>query len=195
MRRRRLRLVVVGIVVAALAGIGYRAANILARQRERAASGYINLFPEAEQRLKDFRRVKLQQGRMVWELSAREAQYDEDAKRAAVRGPEITFFADGEERGRLRGERGSVTFQGGDIGTVEMQGRVRVEARKYVVEADKATYDRASDLIVAPGPVSIRSGSVRVEGTEMKIKVSTHHLTIAHEVHATLIQDDDGRRP
>jgi len=192
MQRTQLRLIVVTLAVASLAWIGYRVADTLTNRRQPAVGGALRLLPEAAQRLHEFRRVKLEHGHTVWQLSAREAQYFEEGQRAVVREPEMVFYAEGEENGRLAGYKGSLRFDGTDQRSVEMSGGVRVEGSGYVLETDKATYERDRDTIMAPGAVRISGHNLAVSGSDMEISMSDRRMTLHRDVRVTLTNADGG---
>ena len=190
MRRTQVRLLVGTLVAASLVWIGYRVTDTVSRRRDVVGSA-LRILPEAAQRLQDFHRVKLENGRMVWELRAREAQLFEDDHTAVVRAPEMIFYVDGVERARLRGDEGHVMLDGVDLRSVELVGAVRVEGEGYVLDTDRATYERDRDVILAPGRIHIASDNLTVEGRDMEITVSTRRLTLHRDVQVTVTNDDE----
>jgi len=194
MQRTQLRLVAVTLVAASLAWIGYRVADTMSRRRHDAVGDILPIVPDAAQRLQDFHRVKLENGRLAWELRAREAQYFEEEQRAVVRQPEMIFYSDGEERARLRGAEGRLVFDGTDLQTVDLEGAVRVDGDGFVVETELATYDRDRDIVTAPGAVRIVGRTLTVLGSEMEIAVSTRHMTLRRDVHVTVANEANGSR-
>jgi LPS export ABC transporter protein LptC len=190
MHRAQLRLIVVLLVVVALGWVGYRVSGVMGSRPPDDVGTVLRLLPDAAQRLQDFQRVKLEDGHVVWELSAHEAQYFEEGHRAVVKGPEMTFYSDGVKEGRLAAEEGNVVFNGTDLQTVELRVAVRVEGEGYVVETEAATYDRERDVIVAPGAVRIVGRNLTILGTEMEIAVSTNKMTLHRDVHVTLATTD-----
>jgi len=193
MQRTQLRLIVVTLALASLAWVCYRVADTLTNRRQRAGGSVLRLLPDAALRLHDFQRVKLEHGRTVWQLSAREAQYFEEGNRAVVKEPQMVFYAEGGEKASIAGEEGNLSFDGKDLRSVEMCGMVRVEGSGYVLETDSATYERDRDVIMAAGPVRILGHNLAVRGSDMEISVSTHRLTLQHEVHVTLTNADGNR--
>jgi LPS export ABC transporter protein LptC len=191
MQRTQLRLVVVTLVVSSLAWIGYRVADTMSRRRHDAVGDVLQILPDAAQRLQDFHRVKLENGRLEWELRAREAQYYEEEHRAVVQQPEMIFYSDGEERARLQGAEGRLVFDGTDLLTVELRGGVRVQGDGFVLETDLAAYDRDRDVITAPGPVHIDGRDLTVLGQQMEIAVSSQLLTLRRDVRVTVRPKDD----
>ena len=192
MQRTQLRLVAVTLVAASLAWIGYRVADTMSRRRHDAVGDILPIVPDAAQRLQDFHRVKLENGRLAWELRAREAQYFEEEQRAVVRQPEMIFYSDGEERARLRGAEGRLVFDGTDLQTVDLEGAVRVDGDGFVVETELATYNRDRDIVSAPGAVRIVGRTLTVLGNEMEIAVSTRRMTLRRDVHVTVANETNG---
>jgi LPS export ABC transporter protein LptC len=192
MQRAQLRLIAVTLVVASLAWIGYRVADTMSRRRHDAVGDVLQMVPDAAQRLQDFHRVKLENGRLAWELRAREAQYFEEEQRAVVREPQMIFYSDGEERARLRGSEGRLVFDGTDLQTVALEGAVRVDGDGFVVETDVATYDRDRDLVTAPGAVRIVGQDLTVLGSEMEIAVSAQRMTLRRDVRVTVANASNG---
>ena len=190
MQHAQLRLILVTVAVASLAWIGYRVADTLRNRREQPLGSALRLLPDAALRLHDFRRVKLEDGRAVWEVSAREAQYFEDGNRAVVRRPEMVFYADGGDKARVAGGEGSLSFDGADLRSVELHGGVHVEGSAYVIETEAATYERDRDVIIAPGTVRISGRNLEVQGNEMEVFVSTRRLTLHRDVCVTLTSPD-----
>lgn len=190
MQRTQVRFLVATLVAASLVWIGYRVAGTVARQRHDVVGTALRILPDAAQRLQDFHRVKLENGRMVWELRAREAHFFEEDNRALIQRPEMIFYTDGEQRARLRGDEGHVILDGTDLQTVELTGSVRVEGDGYVLETHRAVYERERDVIVAPGSVRIVGKNLTVQGDELEVAVSTNHLTLRRDVHVTLTNRD-----
>jgi LPS export ABC transporter protein LptC len=190
MQRAHVRFLVVALVAASLAWIGYRVAGTIGRQRRDPVGAALGILPDAAQRLRDFHRVKLEDGRMVWELRAQEAHVFEEDHRAVVRHPEMIFYTDGEQRARLRGDEGQVFLDGAELRAVELSGNVQVEGDGYQLETEKAIYTRERDVIVAPGDVRIAGRNLSVEGSDLEVAVSTRRLTLKRDVHVTVTNRD-----
>ena len=75
MRRTRLRAGLLVVVAAALGGIGYLATrNVVARRARTLDDLGKDFLPQVAQRIQNFRRVKMENGRTVWEVTAKDAQ-------------------------------------------------------------------------------------------------------------------------
>ena len=189
MRRRRLRRVLLIGVLMALGGIAYLVSSSMSARLDpvRVAA---DLLPQVAQRIQNFRRVKVKDGRTVWEITADEAQYFEDDNQIIVHEPRLTFFMkDGDRPCRVSGSEGKLSLDGREIDSVTLGGGVSVELDELVLETNEATYDRERDLITSPGAVTVRSRSLEVRGQGMEISVGPQQLRLLGDVHTTVRSD------
>lgn len=186
MRIRLRRLVVLLIVL--LVGVG---GALLARgwwlqRKADLAHELLDILPQVAQRIQNFHRVKVENGRKIWEIAAREARYDEQEHVALVEDPLVALFlADGATVG-LRGKEGKVSFGGRDLQGVEMSGAIQVDVSGYSMRTEVARYERASDRIVAPGAVEISGAEFDVRGDGITIEMAAQRFKLDGNVRMTL---------
>jgi len=185
--RARLRLAVALVLVAALgAGAWLLAREAAARRQAAATREIIDVLPDISQRIQDFHRVKIEDGRKVWEVSAAEAQYREGEGVVAVRQPMVAFFLrDGREIS-LRGATGTVFLDGKELRRIELEGAIDVQLGEYALSTERASYEADRDVVVAPGAVRIRGKGLDVQGERMEVEVGAQRLTLARRVQMTL---------
>ena len=188
MRKRRLRRVLLAGVLTALGGIAYLVSSTMSARLDPVRLG-AELLPQVAQRIQNFRRVKVKDGRTVWEITADDAQYFEDDNQIIVHEPRLTFFLKDDRPCRVTGSEGKLSLDGRDIESVTLGGGVSVELDELVLETDEATYDRERDLITSPGVVTVRSHAVEVRGQGMEISVGPQQLRLLGEVHTTVRSD------
>jgi len=188
MRKRRLRRVLLAGVLTALGGIAYLVSSTMSARLDPVRLG-AELLPQVAQRIQNFRRVKVKDGRTVWEITADDAQYFEDENQIIVHEPRLTFFLKDDRPCRVTGSEGKLSLDGRDIESVTLGGGVSVELDELVLETDEATYDRERDLITSPGAVTVRSRSLEVRGKGMEISVGPQQLRLLGEVHTTVRSD------
>lgn len=164
------------------------------------ASRAIELLPQAAHWVRDFRRSRVVDGRKVWEVAAREAQYYDSTKgepgapplregRALVivRGPELSFFArDGRELS-LRGEEGRVYLENRDIQRVELRGGIAMKVDEYSLRTEAAEYSRADDVVATPGRVEITGSDFELRGDRLRIDIGKRQLSLDGNVHMRLV--------
>ena len=86
MRKRGLRRVLLAGVLTALGGIAYLVSSTMLARLDPVRLG-AELLPQVAQRIQNFRRVKVKDGRTVWEITADDAQYFEDDNQIIVHEP------------------------------------------------------------------------------------------------------------
>jgi LPS export ABC transporter protein LptC len=146
----------------------------------------LDVLPEAAQRIRDFHRVQVKDGRKVWEVSAREAQYYQEDQLIAVIEPRVSFFLeDGREVG-LRGSEGRILLVDRDLSSVELQGGIEVRLGEYSLRTESARFDRAANRIDAPGRVELTGDDFTLAGDRMSVHLNDGRLSLAGEVATTL---------
>jgi LPS export ABC transporter protein LptC len=188
MRRTRLRAALLVVVGAALAGIGYLVTHKVGSHRARTLADLGKDFlPQVAQRIQNFRRVKVENGRTVWEITARDAQYFEQDDQIVVVEPRMTFFMKDDGRvAHLSGAEGRITMAGHDVRMLTVRGAVALRLDDLELETEEATYDRAHDLITAPGQVTLRGRTLDVRGRGMEVDVGPQHVRLLEDVHTTV---------
>ncbi len=186
MRRQLRRLVVASLVLMLLIGAGLVARNFWRQNKLDLALEMIELLPDVAQRIQNFHRVKIDQGRKVWEVSAKEAQYFEDEGTVEVHEPVIAvYFEEGRTVG-MRGKIGKVILVGKDVERVEVEGDINVQVDQYSVRTEFARYEAAADRIVVPGTVRVESEQVEFSGEAMEIDLEEQRLRVSRDVRTTL---------
>ena len=191
MRRTRLRAALLLVVCAALGGMGWLVSRNVAGRRVRPVEELgADFLPQVAQRIQNFRRVKVEKGRAVWEITANDAQYFEQSSEVVVTEPRMTFFLKEEGRSaRIAGTEGRITLDGHEVKRLTMRGNVVVKLDDLEMETDEATYDRARDLITAPGVVTMRGRSLAVQARGMEVDVGPQHVRLLDDVHTTVRND------
>lgn len=191
MRRTRLRAALLVVVAAALAGIGWLVSRSVIARRVRGLEALgKEMLPQVAQRIQNFRRVKVENGRTVWEITAKEAQYFEQNDEIVVVEPRMTFFLERDGRAaHLAGAEGRVTLDGHELARLTMRGQVAVRIDDLELQTDEAFYDRSKDLITAPGVVHLTGRTLAVRGRGMEIDVGPQHVRLLGEVHTTVKGD------
>ena len=191
MRRTRLRAALLLVVAAALGEIGYLVSrNVAARRTDPLRALGQDLLPQVAQRIQNFRRVKTKNGRTVWEITAKEAQYFESAHQIVVREPHVTLYLDeGARQVHIAGAEGRVRLDGQELQGLTLRGAVAVQLDDLVLETDEATYDREHDLLTAPGPVTVRGRTLDVSGRGMEVDVGPQRVRLREAVRTVVHSD------
>jgi LPS export ABC transporter protein LptC len=191
MRRTRLRAALLIVVGAALGAIGYLVTrDVRARRVETLQELGTDFLPEVAQRIQNFRRVKMEKGRMIWEITAKDARYFEQENQVVVIEPKMTLFLkDSGRAAHLAGSEGRMTLEGREVKALKLRGGVSVHLDDLELVTDEATYDREHDLITAPGIVTIHGRTLDVRGRGMEVNVGPQHVRLLDDVHTTVHGD------
>jgi LPS export ABC transporter protein LptC len=191
MRRRRLRAALLVVVAAGLAGLGYGVYRSVALRRARTLLELgTKVLPEVAQHIRNFRRVRIEDGRVAWEIMAEEARYFDKQEEVMVRAPQLTLhFDDGARRAHISGAEGRVSLAGRDLIAVALKGTVIVRLDDLEVRTDEATYERATDLVRAPGLVTIHGRTIDVTGLGLEVEVTPRQVRLLDDVRTVLRTD------
>jgi LPS export ABC transporter protein LptC len=190
MRRHGFRAALLVVVMVALAGIGYRVWTSVRAVGGRALRSIPIDLPAVAQHIRDFRRVKTKDGKPVWEVKAAEARYFDDEAAIVVQAPEVIFFFDeGVRRAALSGAEGRLQLAGQELESVQVEGQVRLTLDDLEFRTDVASYERARDLISAPGVVTITGKALDVTADGMEVLVTPQQVRFLSNVHSVLRLD------
>jgi LPS export ABC transporter protein LptC len=185
MHRTRLRTALLVVVAAAVGGIGVLVARSVRHRRPPTLAE--DFLPQVAQRIQNFRRVKVKDGRPVWEITARDAQYFESDNALVVREPRLTFYLDqGARQAHVAGAEGHLVLDGRELRTVTLRGGVSVRLDDMELETEEATYDRARDLITSSALVTVHGRLLDVRGKGMEVEVGPQLVRLLDEVHTTV---------
>jgi len=191
MQKSRLRVALLAVVAAALTGIGVATwQNVRTRQPRTVADLGSDFLPDVAQHIQSFRRVKVKDGKAVWEVEADDAQYTDNDQQVIVQKPRVTFHLEGEgRRAELVGAEGRLTLDGKELSAVTIEGDVVLLLDELEFRTDLATYDHAADRIAAPGVVTIRGKTLDVRGNGLEVDVTPKRVRLLHDVHTVLRND------
>jgi len=185
--RSRLRLLVGVLLVAAIGGgVWLLWRDAAARRAAEVAAVAIEVLPDVSQRIQDFHRVKVENGRKVWEVQAREAQYREGEGVVTVMDPVVALYLEDGREVSLRGTGGTVFLEGRELKRVDVEGAIAVQLGDYSLTTDRASYDAERDVVTAPGAVHIVGGGLDVQGLRMEVDVGAQRLRLAEQVRVVL---------
>jgi LPS export ABC transporter protein LptC len=194
MRTRRLRAALLVVVVVAFAGIGYQVwSSVDARRAPAVEKLAAELLPHVAQHIRNFRRVKVKDGRTVWEITADEAQYRKEEEQIFVVEPRVTFYLEDEDReARLRGTTGTIHLTDGrELVSVVLDGDVVVQLDDLELRTTAASYEQATDRITAPGDVAIKGRRLDLRARGMEVDVTPQNMRLLDDVHTVLAPQGD----
>lgn len=192
--RRRVRTLIGVLMVVAIGAVGVQLARSQWAQHLRSLrTGELDFLPQVSQRIQNFRRVKMEGARKVWEVAAREAQYFEEDKQVVVDDPEVSFFVkDDQGTVSVKGKQGKILLDGREMDRVDLEGNIELRFRDYLVQTDRAFYQRADDTVVSPGSVVVTGDGLSLSGERMTLEMGSQRVRIEGKVRTVLERKAEG---
>ena len=194
MSRHQIRFMLGLTVLGLILGLGYLSSQV---GKDPATARLIDELstPDATeetlvQRMTEFRRVKMQDGRKVWEIVARQARYFADRNAVVIDTPQVSlYFSDGEALA-LRCQEGTVHLDGeADLLHIELRGNLEIQMGEVSLKTEQATYDRQKNTISSDGVIHVVGQGFTLEGKGYTVAVDTRQLTLNTEVSTTVTRE------
>jgi LPS export ABC transporter protein LptC len=186
-----MRFAIAVAVLFLLAGVGYRLMVTMRQQREaeaRVKKVAPDLTATTEQRMKDFRRTKVRDGKKVWEIVARQARYSQERQEVIVEGPEFSLYLKDGEMIALKSEEARVHLdgEGQEVTRVELKGNLEMRVGDFSIKTQEATFESERNTIVSDGAVQIDGPGLSVAGQGYSVDIAEKRLTLNAEVQTTV---------
>lgn len=191
MSRHQIRFMLGITVLGLILGLGYLSSQV---GKDPATARLIDELPPPQealvQRMTEFRRVKMQDGKKVWEIVARQARYFADTNAVVIDTPEVSlYFSDGEAVA-LRCREGTLHLDGeSELLHIELRGNLEMQMGSISLKTDQATYDRQKNTISSDGVIHVVGQGFTLEGKGYTVAVDTKRLTLNTEVYTTVTRE------
>ncbi|MEE8075335.1 MAG: LPS export ABC transporter periplasmic protein LptC [Candidatus Binatia bacterium] len=193
MRKRSLRIPLLAVVFISLGVVVYKVVQNLSLQKiaeiEQNPIKFLDYVPESALRLKEFRRIKIEGGRKVWELTGKEAVYLKAEKEAMIKKPRLVFFHENGETMELSGDEGHLFLKDGGMEKMELQGTVEVNFQGYILQTDELHYLQGDDRVVSPGKVTVKGQGLELEGVGMELSLQDEKIRLLDKVRTKIRPD------
>ena len=189
MNRNQARFVIGLVLIVVLGGLGYRlGANLWQQQQSEQkllALARDLKAEDADQRMQDFRRIKMRDGKKVWEIAATQARFFEDRREVVVESPNVSLYIDNGDVIALRCREGRVLLgeDSQEVVRMVLRGDLEIQIGEYFLKTQQAIYDSAQNTISAPDAVQIVGRGLTVEGRGYQVAVDEKRMTLHAEVH------------
>ena len=191
MSRGQVRFAIVVVVLFLLVGVGYRVMVSMRQQRaveEKIREIAPDLAATTEQRMQDFRRVKMRDGKKVWEIVARQARYSQENQEVIVEAPEFSFYPKDGEMIALKSQEARVHLDsnGREVTRVELKGGLEMRIGGFSIKTQEATFESEQNTIVSAAAVQINGPGVAIAGQGYTIDLGSKRLTLNADVETTV---------
>ena len=194
MSRGQVRFIIALTVVVTLLIVAYQLITTLRIQRQQEhdlAHLAKDIAPETAQRMQNFRRAKIRDGKKVWEIAAQQARYMQESNEILVEEPEVSLFVKDGDVIALRCQEGRVHLgEDEDVIRMELSGGLEMRVNDFVITTPEAVYESERSLIFSEGPIRLVGQGVEVEGRGYTVDILEKRLTLNAEVHTTVTRRD-----
>lgn len=191
MSRRQVRFVVAVVVALLLTTVGYRLTVSLWAQRvtdkeiQKLAS---DLSPTDDQRMKDFHRFKVRDGKKIWEIAAQQARYLKDSNEVLVDAPQFSLYQKdgGVIAVRSREARVHLSADEREVTRVELKGDLEMHMGDFLVKTQHAVFEDEQNTISSSGAIQISGPGLQAEGEGYTVDVTSKRFTLNADVQTTM---------
>lgn len=196
MRRKQIRFFLAAAMLLLLAMVGYYFLVNLRAQRETARLvGKLapDLVQDADQRMQNFHREKVQDGKKVWEIAARQARYSKKDGEVVIDDPSLSFYLDNGDVIALRCKEGRIagTLEEQKVTRMELRGDLEMQLGDFFLKTQEAIYESERNVVSSPGSVQITGRGFTVEGQGYTVEVAEKRVTLNAGV-STTVSGKDG---
>ena len=192
MRKHR-RLILLLAIFLSLGGVGYKVAQTIWIQKLREIRNNpltaLDYLPEAALKLKDFHRVKIEDGRKVWEIFGDEANYLKEQKEAIIKKPRFYYYGKNGETAETRGEVARIFLNENELEKLQLQGAIQVTYQGYVLKSEEAIYFPGKQRITLPTKTTIISNGIELYGSSMEVELEDKKFRSVRDVKTKLEPD------
>jgi LPS export ABC transporter protein LptC len=191
MNRGQIRFIIAGVVLFLLAGVGYHLMVTMHQQKETEAKVKEiapDLTTTTEQRMKDFRRTKVRDGKKVWEIVARQARYSQERQEVIVEGPEFSLYLKDGEIIAVKSQEARVHLdgEGQEVTRVKLKGNLEMRIGDFSIKTQEATFESERNTLVSDSTVQIDGPGLSVAGQGYTVDVAEKRLTLNADVQTTV---------
>ncbi len=133
--------------------------------------------------LRDFHRSSVEDGRLAWEVKARDARYFADETLAQLSDAAITVHREDGSSVQIKSRAGKMFVTEMSLQRAELEGNVEVVLDdSIVIETELANYDAETQKIAAPGAVKVSGPGFVVTGVGMRVLIEPQIITLSSSV-------------
>ena len=191
MGRNQIRFVLGISVLVVIVVLGYLGARLRQDVETRQMLDEIAASTEdgaVSQRMSEFRRIKMKDGRKVWEIAARQARYLADTNTVVIDSPEISFYFQDGETVELNCQEGTIHLheETQDLVRIDLNGGLTMQVGDVSFTTDRAVYDHQDNTIVSDGVLNVAGEGYTATGRGYSVTVDTKRLVLDADVRTTV---------
>lgn len=174
------------LVLMLTVGIRSEARRSVLSDRGEGSSGVMGSDPDetgTRIQLQDFHRVEVKDGRPVWEVRAKDAQYFAQQRLTHVNDSAVTVYRRDRSVVHINAASAKLYMTQESVDRAELEGNVVVNlGESGTVKTDMAVYQARTREIVAPGRVNIEGSGYEVTGERLNLDLERQLVTLSERV-------------
>ena len=191
MGRNQIRFVLGISVLVVIVVLGYLGARLRQDVETRQMLDEIAASTEdgaVSQRMSEFRRIKMKDGKKVWEIAARQARYLANTNTVVIDSPEISFYFQDGETVELNCREGTIHLheETQDLVRIDLNGDLTMQVGDVSFTTDRAVYDHQDNTIVSDGVLNVAGEGFTAAGRGYSVTVDTKRLVLDADVRTTV---------
>jgi len=147
-----------------------------------ALEGSANL-PQSRFMLNEFERSETKDGRKIWAVRAARGFYSPESGTATLENPILWLYDKQGNVIELKARGAVLNLSGASLSRAEVFDGVKlIRNNEVFVDTERAVYDKAKNILVAPGFVQMKSAALDVSGTFLEVNLESKEVKLASEV-------------
>jgi LPS export ABC transporter protein LptC len=138
--------------------------------------------------LKDFHRVEHKNGKKVWEIKARQGNYDAKTGQTTVSDAELFLFQSNGDSIFISSPQAILAVEDLSLNRAALSGGVKFKLNEDLTAlAPEALFDKSAGLLTSAGPVQIITPTMKIEGKRLKLNLERKTVELLQNVSTVVL--------
>jgi len=138
--------------------------------------------PGAGLTVKDFHRVKIEDGRKVWEVAGEEVRYLKEAGQVEIKNPRFVFYTKQGEPMEGEGSEGQMVLNQNEIEHMRLTGGIEFKYSGFTFSTEEVIYQKDKEQVYSPGKIFLKGEGLQLEGIGMELALKDEKLKLLKRV-------------
>jgi len=137
--------------------------------------------------LNEFHRSESKNGKKLWEITGARAEYLMKENAARLTDAKLSLYRPDDQTVQIEAQHALLHLNGSSFTKLEASGAVVLKrGAEFTLKTELATYDGESQVVHAPGAVTILNGRLEILGEDLTAHVQDESMHLARNVRTTI---------
>ena len=137
--------------------------------------------------LNEFHRSESKNGKKLWEITGARAEYLMKENAARLTDAKLSLYRADDQTVQIEAQHALLHLSGSSFTKLEASGAVVLRrGAEFTLKTELATYDGESQVVHAPGAVTILNGRLEILGDDLTAHVQDESMHLARNVRTTI---------